>query len=516
MLADLAEDAVAMSAVEAYWEEQRNALNGSLASSSDLPHEVSVSVTKMTRLLEETDAWLSQSATLAPGSPRVATTVSYSSSQLSTGDDPEPELPQHSPSIHRRRLLSMRTSSVEQFFIHDTPTRTTSTTVTHGAMTPTDVDVVLAPSPATSIVASDARVFSSPLSRSSSSLTDAGGEGRGHLERGLSSHDESWLDLVKANVAASDNEPHKEDAMAHLSEERCVVESAASSDINATLQRQLQAVVEKLAAVDEIRVQAEQTVQQLQAMKSTGEFGMQSLAALSLACVAFHAQQQQKTQDAIVERVSTNVQNQMQQYLQSDRGPAPDRPALQSPPAIALVPASDAIAANGDDEETTPPVTTPNSPVSTGAEVSLPPLSPVVEQLAEKSAVDTSAVESEEESPDPTPGVLRNWDEVPVEPVCEEQNSEDVVEVSSFSTVLAETTQHETNTKASDLPQKYSFASVASPLPAGVRLPVRGAMLHAVGFPQKVAEPAMTWTNILSATMALSVGVVFLARSSNS
>eukprot|EP01043_Picozoa_sp_COSAG02_P075894 COSAG02_NODE_15860_length_1135_cov_1.535714_2_plen_328_part_01 len=164
MLADLAEDAVAMSAVEAYWEQQRKTLDGSLDTSSNLPDDVSVSVTKMTRLLEETDAWLSQSASLAPGSPRVATTVSHSSSQLSTGNDPEPELPQdctvpqHSPSIRRRRLLSMRTSSVEQFFINDTPTRTTSTTITHGAMTPTDVDVVLAPSPATSIVASDALV----------------------------------------------------------------------------------------------------------------------------------------------------------------------------------------------------------------------------------------------------------------------------------------------------------------------------------------------------------------------
>jgi hypothetical protein len=385
MLADLAEDAVAMSAVEAYWEEQRNALNGSPATSSHLPHDVPVSVTKMTRLLEETDAWLSQSASLATGSLSVLTTVSHSSSQLSTGDDPEPELPQdciapqQSPSIRRRRLLSMRTSSVEQFFIHDTPTRTTSTTISHGAMTPTDVDVVLAPSPASSALASSSRCpLSSPISRSSSNSTEAGSEGRGHLERGLSSHDESWLDLVKANVAAADREPQEENAMAQQSEELGTVELAASNEMNATLQRQLQVVVEKLAAVDEIRVQAEQTVQQLQAMKSTGELGMQSLAALSLACVAFHVQQQQTTQDAIVERVSAELQNRMQQHLQANSGAAPNlAEVLQSPPAIVLVPDPDATETNGDEEETTPPVSTPNSPGSSDAEAALPPLSPV-------------------------------------------------------------------------------------------------------------------------------------------
>ena len=121
------------------------------------------------------------------------------------------------------------------------------------------------------------------------------------------------------------------------------------------------------------------------------------------------------------------------------------------------------------------------------------------------SEVDMSAGESEADSPDPTPGVLRNWDEIPIEqqhsdwqPVGElekeaelfteahEQNSREVLDVSSISTV-----------------------------PAGLRLPVRGAMLSAVGYPQKVAEPAMTWTNVLSATVAVSVGVVFLARSSH-
>eukprot|EP01043_Picozoa_sp_COSAG02_P029684 COSAG02_NODE_1859_length_10614_cov_53.814075_7_plen_152_part_00 len=147
-------------------------------------------------------------------------------------------------------------------------------------------------------------------------------------------------------------------------------------------------------------------------------------------------------------------------------------------------------------------------------------------------AVDISAAESEAESPDPTPGVLRNWDEVPVEQPdsdwqsvdelekqaevqteAQVQKSEVVLDVSSFSTVLAETTQHET--KASEVPSN-SCVSVVLPLPAGVRLPVRGAMLPVVGYPQKDAEPVMTWTNIMSATMAVSVGVVFLARASHS
>ena len=404
MLADLAEDAVAMSAVEAYWQEQRCGLNASPAPSSDLPNDVSVSVTKVTRLLKETDAWLSHSATLTAGSPRAVEAVS-------NGGDLEPEqledreIPQQSPSIRRRRMLSMRTSSVEQFFIHATPTRTTSTTIKHGAMTPTDADVVLAPSPETSDVPFPTRTtsttirhgamtptdvdvvlapspencvvtlgvrgssvrysLSSPLSRSSSVSTEAGGEGRGHFERGLSSHDESWLDLVKASVAAGNIEPQQE---LQLVNQSCGIKSAAhSNDMNAALLRQLQVVVEKLSAVDELRVQAEQTVQQLQEMKNTGERGMRSLTALSLACVAFHTQQQQTTENMIVERVSREVQSQLQQHLQAGSKPSPYRRAvLQSPPTIVLVPDVDAstTSGTGDEEETTPPVSTPVSPQS--------------------------------------------------------------------------------------------------------------------------------------------------------
>lgn len=387
MLADLAEDAAAMSAVEAYWQEQRCEVNASPAPSSDLPNEVSVSVTKVTRLLEETDAWLTHSATLATGSPRVVEAASNGS------DPPEPEqLPQQSPSLRRRRMLSMRTSSVEQFFIHATPTRTTSTTIRHGAMTPTDVDVVLAPSPENRAVALGVRATSArsalspPLSRSSSVSTEAGGEGRGHFERGLSSHDESWLDLVKASVAAGNSEPQQDQC--------CGIETAAHpNDMNAALLRQLQIVVEKLSAVDELRLQAEQTVQQLQAVKNTGERGMRSLAALSLACVAFHTQQQQATENMIVERVSMEVQSQLQHlHARSttvSRGavgatPSPYRRAvLQSPPAIVMVPDADASTATGavliagNEEETTPPVSTPVSPESSPEKSFLSQLSPV-------------------------------------------------------------------------------------------------------------------------------------------
>eukprot|EP01045_Picozoa_sp_COSAG04_P039828 COSAG04_NODE_11352_length_714_cov_1.162602_1_plen_230_part_10 len=120
VLADLADDAVAMSAVEAYWDEQRRTMDGSpAAGSSPLLEQVSGSVTKMTKLLAETDAWLSQSATLSQSvtlptsSPRLVATVSRASSMLSTGNDPVPQLQQDgssvkcSPSIRRRRMLSM-------------------------------------------------------------------------------------------------------------------------------------------------------------------------------------------------------------------------------------------------------------------------------------------------------------------------------------------------------------------------------------------------------------------------
>ena len=69
----------------------------------------------MTRLLQEADAWLAQSA--AVGSAR---------EEESAGDaDALPAVAaavvQQSPAKTRRRLLSMRTSSVEQFFMTDTP-----------------------------------------------------------------------------------------------------------------------------------------------------------------------------------------------------------------------------------------------------------------------------------------------------------------------------------------------------------------------------------------------------------
>ena len=259
-------------------------------------------------------------------------------------------------------------------------------------MTPTDVDVVLAPSPENRAVALGVRATSArsalspPLSRSSSVSTEAGGEGRGHFERGLSSHDESWLDLVKASVAAGNSEPQQDKC--------CGIETAAHpNDMNAALLRQLQIVVEKLSAVDELRLQAEQTVQQLQAVKNTGERGMRSLAALSLACVAFHTQQQQATENMIVERVSMEVQSQLQHlHARSttvSRGavgatPSPYRRAvLQSPPAIVMVPDADASTATGavliagDEEETTPPVSTPVSPESSPEKSFLSQLSPV-------------------------------------------------------------------------------------------------------------------------------------------
>eukprot|EP01043_Picozoa_sp_COSAG02_P112571 COSAG02_NODE_48766_length_331_cov_1.034483_1_plen_54_part_10 len=41
-------------------------------------------------------------------------------------------------------------------------------------------------------------------------MPDDGGKGRGHLERGLSSHDESWLELAKAQISADNAEaPHQ-------------------------------------------------------------------------------------------------------------------------------------------------------------------------------------------------------------------------------------------------------------------------------------------------------------------
>eukprot|EP01045_Picozoa_sp_COSAG04_P059040 COSAG04_NODE_29051_length_271_cov_1.174419_1_plen_77_part_01 len=71
---------------------------------------------------------------------------------------------------------------------------------------------MLAPSPKPATLATVAALCSphSPHfclpARSSSNLPDDGGKGRGHLERGLSSHDESWLELAKAQISADNAE----------------------------------------------------------------------------------------------------------------------------------------------------------------------------------------------------------------------------------------------------------------------------------------------------------------------
>ena len=158
----------------------------------------------------------------------------------------------------------------------------------------------------------------------------------------------------------------------------------------------------------------------------------------------------------------------------------------------------------------------------------------VVEQHNTASVVDISAVES----PDPTPGVLRNWDEqpsddascaehsvikaqTPAEPqaqdheVSEIQNSGFDLDVSSVSIAVTIEPAHHEQEVSTQTSGPDGETSAASSLPAGVRLPLRGAALPAVGFAEKNVDSAISWTNYVSATVAISVGTIFLARSSN-
>ena len=134
------------------------------------------------------------------------------------------------------------------------------------------------------------------------------------------------------------------------------------------------------------------------------------------------------------------------------------------------------------------------------------------------SAVDASVVESAvDDSPDPTPGVLRNWDEVPWEqPDRAEQSAGEQAEHASLTLLARAEAEAEAEAVQRELTRVSVQKSSASPVPAGLRLPARGTVLSGVGFAHKAPEPAMTWTNCASAAMAMSIGAIFIAKSSHS
>ena len=279
------------------------------------PPSQSPSVGKVTRLLQEADAWLAQSA--AVGSAR---------EEESAGDaDALPAVAaavvQQSPAKNRRRLLSMRTSSVEQFFMTDTPAKDDAAAdeaasaaseqrQLQNAMrmaSPLNLEAEAAASlpqqagqPMTSSLArSMARSPARPMTTSSRSTVAAltelasphsprfsvplfspGGEtlcvppmlGG---ESGDQAGEESWVQLAKTTSGTA------------LVPSPAPSPSGSVRESHAVLQGQLQMVVEKLASVEALRTQAEQTVAQLQGMHEQSMSGIQNLAALSLACVAW-------------------------------------------------------------------------------------------------------------------------------------------------------------------------------------------------------------------------------------
>ena len=279
------------------------------------PPSQSPSVGKVTRLLQEADAWLAQSA--AVGSAR---------EEESAGDaDALPAVAaavvQQSPAKNRRRLLSMRTSSVEQFFMTDTPAKDDAAAdeaasaaseqrQLQNAMrmaSPLNLEAEAAASlpqqagqPTTSSLArSMARSPARPMTTSSRSTVAAltelasphsprfsvplfspGGEtlcvppmlGG---ESGDQAGEESWVQLAKTTSGTA------------LVPSPAPSPSGSVRESHAVLQGQLQMVVEKLASVEALRTQAEQTVAQLQGMHEQSMSGIQNLAALSLACVAW-------------------------------------------------------------------------------------------------------------------------------------------------------------------------------------------------------------------------------------
>ena len=283
------------------------------------PPSQSPSVGKVTRLLQEADAWLAQSA--AVGSAR---------EEESVGDaDALPAVAaavvRQSPAKNRRRLLSMRTSSVEQFFMTDTPAKDDAAAdeaasaaseqrQLQNAMrmaSPLNLEAEAAVSlpqqagqPRTSSLArsrssSMARSPARPMTTSSRSTVAAltelasphsprfsvplfspGGEtlcvppmlGG---ESGDQAGEESWVQLAKTTSGTA------------LVPSPAPSPSGSVRESHAALQGQLQMVVEKLASVEALRTQAEQTVAQLQGMHEQSMSGIQNLAALSLACVAW-------------------------------------------------------------------------------------------------------------------------------------------------------------------------------------------------------------------------------------
>ena len=155
------------------------------------------------------------------------------------------------------------------------------------------------------------------------------------------------------------------------------------------------------------------------------------------------------------------------------------------------------------------------------------------------SAVDASVVQSAvDDSPDPTPGVLRNWDEVPWEQPGREQSAGEQAEHATLTLLARAEAEAEAEAVQRELTRVSVQKSSASPVPAGLRLPARGTVLSGVGFAHKVRalhfplshsfyhtnmkspcaeqapEPAMTWTNCASAAMAVSIGAIFIAKSS--
>ena len=131
------------------------------------------------------------------------------------------------------------------------------------------------------------------------------------------------------------------------------------------------------------------------------------------------------------------------------------------------------------------------------------------------SAVDASVVESAvDDSPDPTPGVLRNWDEVPWEQPGREQSAGEQAEHATLTLLARAEAEAEAEAVQRELTRVSVQKSSASPVPAGLRLPARGTVLSGVGFAHKAPEPAMTWTNCASAAMAMSIGAIFIAKSS--
>lgn len=424
----------------------RNGVSSPMPSVTATPPSPAVSLVQHAAV-ETSEASFSQAiedidvlADLTIASPCAAPHIARVSSAISTGDEPAPpatsqqaeEVPS---SVRRRRILSMRTSSVEQFFLTATPQKTISKTISSGLMTPTDADVVLAPSP-------NAAALVIPDSTTEEGHAEEGGDGRGCLERGLSSHDDNWLELVKANLASDTSEP-----------------AEGSS--------------------------TQKAVQQKEA---------------------------EEEEEPTVDVASATV--------------------MQSPPMIGLQLAEVAgTPLDTMDEESTPPVSTPNSPEVDQQD--LPPLSPVAElqQQAPAAAVEVSDIA---DSPEPTPGVLRDWENQGVDEAEDHddsllQHSGVVLDVESWSIMSGDHTADEGDEKNEEVLAEH-WASMKrvqnprpvaeTPLPApvavcvsGARLSARGAALSVVAYPPQPTADEMTWTSVVALTTAVGIGVACLTKS---